>query len=94
MVFKRIRDMREDRDLTQKELADKLYVSDKTVSKWECGKGMPDISMLASQLDEDKRGEFMDDILYPLLDAMENQDNILAADIISYELLDVIDQLA
>ena len=55
---------------------------------------LPDISMLASQLDEDKRGEFMDDILYPLLDAMENQDNILAADIISYELLDVIDQLA
>ncbi|QIK69356.1 helix-turn-helix transcriptional regulator [Erysipelothrix sp. HDW6C] len=31
---------------TQKELADKLYVSDKTVSKWETGRGLPDISNL------------------------------------------------
>ncbi|MBQ8822115.1 MAG: helix-turn-helix transcriptional regulator [Lachnospiraceae bacterium] len=39
-------ELRKEKSLTQKELADKLYVSDKTVSKWECGKGMPDISML------------------------------------------------
>ncbi len=39
-------ELRKEKGLTQKELADKLYVSDKTVSKWECGKGMPDISML------------------------------------------------
>ncbi len=32
--------------LTQKELADKLGISDKTVSKWETGKGMPDISSI------------------------------------------------
>ena len=32
--------------LTQKELAEKLAVSDKTISKWETGAGMPDISML------------------------------------------------
>ena len=41
-----ILELRKEKGLTQKELADKLYVSDKTVSKWECGKGMPDISML------------------------------------------------
>ena len=29
--------------LTQKELAEKIGVSDKTISKWECGKSMPDI---------------------------------------------------
>lgn len=39
-------ELRKEKGLTQKELADKLYVSDKTVSKWECGKGMPDISIL------------------------------------------------
>ena len=32
--------------MTQKELADKLYVSDKTVSKWERGNSMPNITLL------------------------------------------------
>ena len=32
--------------LTQEELAEKLYVSAKTVSKWENGKGLPDTSLL------------------------------------------------
>lgn len=31
---------------TQKELAEQIGVSDKTISKWECGKSMPDISYL------------------------------------------------
>jgi transcriptional regulator with XRE-family HTH domain/desulfoferrodoxin (superoxide reductase-like protein) len=41
-----IRNLREDRRLTQAELADKLGVSSKTISKWETGKGLPDISLL------------------------------------------------
>lgn len=32
--------------LTQKELAQKLSVSDKAVSRWECGENAPDISLL------------------------------------------------
>lgn len=32
--------------LTQRELAEKIGISDKTISKWECGKSMPDISYL------------------------------------------------
>lgn len=41
-----IRELREKHKLTQSELAGKLCVSDKTVSKWETGKGYPDISLL------------------------------------------------
>lgn len=41
-----IKRLREDRGLTQAELAGKLDVSSKTVSKWETGKGLPDISLL------------------------------------------------
>lgn len=41
-----IKELREKHKLTQAELAEKLYVSDKTVSKWESGKGYPDISLL------------------------------------------------
>lgn len=32
--------------LTQRDLADILGISDKSVSKWECGNGMPDISLM------------------------------------------------
>lgn len=32
--------------MTQIELARKINVSDKTISKWETGKGLPDISLI------------------------------------------------
>jgi len=32
--------------LSQKELADRLHISDKAISKWERGLSFPDISML------------------------------------------------
>ncbi len=41
-----IRQLRENQKLTQAELAEKLGVSSKTVSKWETAKGLPDISLL------------------------------------------------
>ena len=41
-----IKELREKYHLTQAELAQKLNVSDKTVSKWETAKGYPDISLL------------------------------------------------
>ena len=41
-----IKSLREKRNLTQAELADKIGVSSKTVSKWETGKGLPDITLL------------------------------------------------
>lgn len=41
-----IKELRERKRMTQAELADKLAVSDKAVSKWETGKGYPDIVLL------------------------------------------------
>lgn len=41
-----IAQLRKEQGLTQKELADKLNVTDKAVSKWETGKGFPDVKLL------------------------------------------------
>lgn len=38
--------LRKERGLTQKELAQQLFVSDKAVSKWERGLAMPDVTLL------------------------------------------------
>lgn len=38
--------LRKEQSMTQKELAQKVYVSDKAVSKWERGLSMPDITLL------------------------------------------------
>lgn len=38
--------LRKEQGMTQKELAEKLFVSDKAVSKWERGQSLPDITML------------------------------------------------
>ena len=41
-----IRKMREQKKMTQLKLAEMLGVTDKTISKWETGKGYPDITLL------------------------------------------------
>lgn len=38
--------MRREQGLTQRQLADKLTISDKTVSKWETGNGLPEVSLM------------------------------------------------
>lgn len=38
--------LRKERNMTQKQLADTMNISDKTVSKWERGLGCPDVSLL------------------------------------------------
>ena len=37
---------RKEQNLTQEQLAERLGVSNKTISKWETGKGFPDVSMI------------------------------------------------
>ena len=41
-----IKALREKLGMTQAQLAEKLCVSDKAVSKWENGRGFPDVSLL------------------------------------------------
>lgn len=39
-------EVRKEKQMTQKDLADKLFVSDKAVSKWERGNSMPNVTLL------------------------------------------------
>lgn len=38
--------LRKEQDFSQKKLTEKLSVTDKAVSKWETGRGIPDVSIL------------------------------------------------
>ena len=39
--------LRKEKEMTQKQLADAMNISDKTISKWERGLGCPDVSLLS-----------------------------------------------
>ncbi|TCO69077.1 helix-turn-helix domain-containing protein [Marinisporobacter balticus] len=46
-VGKLILSLRKEKNMTQKEIADVMNISDKTISKWERGLGCPDVSLLS-----------------------------------------------
>lgn len=45
-IGKFIADTRKENNITQKQLSDALSISDKTISKWECGKGLLEVSLI------------------------------------------------
>jgi len=45
-IGKFILELRKEKNMTQQELADKIGVTDRAISKWENGRGMPDLSLL------------------------------------------------
>lgn len=45
-IGKFIAEKRKEKKLTQQALADLIGVSNKTISKWECGNGMPEVSLM------------------------------------------------
>ena len=51
-IGKFIADIRKEKGMTQNELAQKLGVTDRAISKWENGRGMPDISIIQSLCEE------------------------------------------
>lgn len=46
IIGKFIKEQRKAKELTQLQLSEKLNVSEKTISKWECGNGFPDTSLM------------------------------------------------
>ena len=45
-IGKFILELRKEKNMTQMDLADKIGVTDRAISKWENGKGMPDLSLI------------------------------------------------
>lgn len=45
-IGKFIAEMRKEQSYTQRQLADILEISDKTISKWETGNGLPEVSLM------------------------------------------------
>ncbi|MBE6865446.1 MAG: helix-turn-helix transcriptional regulator [Ruminococcaceae bacterium] len=45
-----IKELRKEKGYTQKELAEKLHITDRAVSKWERGLSAPDLPMLRNVL--------------------------------------------
>lgn len=67
-IGKFIAECRKKQNLTQKELAEKLGLTYKAVSKWECGRGLPDVSLyeelcdiLKISLNEFFAGEYIEE---------------------------------
>ena len=51
-IGKFIAECRKEKKLTQNQLAEKLNITDRAISKWETGKGMPDCSIMLNLCDE------------------------------------------
>ena len=45
-IGKFIRELRLGMGMKQRDIADQLGVTDKTVSKWECGNGLPEVALM------------------------------------------------
>lgn len=81
-----IASLRKEKKLTQQQLGDKLFVTDKAVSKWERGLSLPDITILeklANELDTD---------IYSILQA-EKKNNIDIEKILNEERIKIKKQL-
>lgn len=51
-IGKFIAKLRKENNMTQQELADKLGITDRAISKWENGRGLPDLSLIKPLCDE------------------------------------------
>lgn len=91
-IGKFISQCRKEKKLTQNQLAEKLGITDKAVSKWETGKSMPDISLLiplceilditlnemfaGEYISEDKIKEKTDEVLINIMENRKRQNFI------------------
>ncbi len=85
-IGKFIAKLRKEKNLTQQQLGDKLFVTDKAVSKWERGLSLPDITILeklAIELDTD---------IYSILQ-VENRNNVDVSQVLNKERIKIKKQL-
>lgn len=81
-IGKFISQKRKEQNMTQEQLAEKLGVSNKTVSKWECGRCMPDYSIVkplcqelgitvSELMDGEDKGTHNDELLLNMLERIQ-----------------------
>lgn len=71
-IGKFIADCRKSKNMTQADLAEKLNITDRAISKWETGKGMPDSSIMLELCNE--LGITVNELLSGEVIKMENYD--------------------
>jgi len=78
--------LRKEKNLTQKQLAEKLNVTNKAISKWERGLGAPDVSLLR-QLSEILEISVNELLLGERIDSLtkEQSDKVLVESVLSYQ---------
>ena len=70
-IGKFIAECRKNKNMTQAELAEKLNITDRAISKWETGKGMPDSSIMLDLCNELKIS--VNELLSGEMISMENK---------------------
>lgn len=65
-----LKQLRKEKQLTQEQLAEQLHVSGRTVSRWETGSNMPDISLLV------ELAEFYEVSIPELIDGERKSENM------------------
>ena len=77
-----LKQLRKEKNMTQEQLAEKFYVSGRTVSRWETGSNMPDLGMLVELAD------------FYNVDIREIIDGERKSEIINYETKDTLKKVA
>jgi len=83
LIGKFLKELRKEKNITQEQLADKLNVSGRTVSRWETGNNMPDISILVEMaelfdvsipeiINGERKNEKMDDEIKTVAQSMSD----------------------
>ena len=65
-----LKHLRNDKGLTQEQLAEHFYVSSRTVSRWETGRNMPDVEMLIELAD------FYDVEIHEIIEGERKSENV------------------
>lgn len=76
------------------EIADILYKDDVNRGMAKMNQVLPELTVISTSVTESEmQSRLINDALAPILDAMENKDATLLADIITYELMEILDEL-